>query len=82
MAGNFASASRALRGLFLNTSAKCVVLELHLGLDMALLFHNLGLFVLVGVTVLGLNRVIFTAPLMDAVASLIVGVTFIGLLFI
>jgi hypothetical protein len=64
MAGNFASANRALRNLFLDTSAKCILLELHLSLDMALLLHNLGQFVLGGVAVLGLNRVIFTAPLM------------------
>jgi hypothetical protein len=76
MAGDFASAYRALRNLFLDTSAKCIVLKLDLSLDMALLLHNLGLFVLGGVTVLGLNRVIFTAPLMDAVAPLIVGVAF------
>jgi hypothetical protein len=49
---------------------------------MTLLLHNFGQFVLGGVAVLGLNRVIFTAPLMDAVAPLIVGVAFIGLLFI
>jgi hypothetical protein len=61
MASDFASANRALRDLFLDASAKRIVLELDLRLDMALLLDNLDQFVLGGVPVLGLYRVIFNA---------------------
>ena len=53
------------------------LLELDLGLDMALLLDNLGQFVLGGVPVLGLNRVIFSVLLTDTVKSMIARIAFI-----